>query len=79
MYLEAPSNTFILAPSWLLRKSETALAVQLRTSKCDFTAFWYQAQMFDHFAAITEAEYIDIDCCKLMAAWHIVCSNQGHL
>ncbi len=43
--IEAPPSTDVLALHQLLRKPQTALAVQLRTGKNGFNAFLYQARV----------------------------------
>jgi hypothetical protein len=84
--IEAPPSTDVLALNQLLRKLETALAVQLQTGKNGFRAFLYQA----HVPSVTSplcscgrayqtAKHNIIHCCNCSAARHALRDDQGRL
>ncbi len=84
--IEAPPSTDVLALHQLLRKPETALAVQLRTGKNGFNAFLYQARVPSVLSPLCScgfghqtAKHIIIHCRNFSAARHALRDNQGHL
>ncbi len=84
--IEAPPSTDVLALHQLLRKPETALAVQLRAGKNGFNAFLYQAHVPFVLSPLRScglghrtAKHIIIHCCNFSAARHALRDNQGHL
>ncbi len=84
--IEAPPSTDVLALHQLLRKPETALAVQLRTGKNGFNAFLYQARVPTVLSPLCScglghqtAKHIIIHCRNFSAARHALRDNQGHL
>ena len=84
--IEAPPSTDVLALHQLLRKPETALAVQLRTGKNGFNAFLYQARVPSILSPLCScglgyqtAKHIIIHCRTFLAARHALRDNQGRL
>ncbi len=80
--IEAPPSTDVLALHQLLRKPETALAVQLRTGKNGFNAFLYQARVPTVLSPLCScgfghqtAKHIIIHCRNVLAARHALRDN----
>jgi hypothetical protein len=84
--IEAPPSIDVLALHQLLRKPETALAVQLRTGKNGFNAFLYPARVPSLLSPLCScglghqtAKHIIIHYRNFSAARHALRDNQGHL
>jgi hypothetical protein len=84
--IEAPPGTEVLALHQLLRKPESALALQLRTGKNGFNAFLYQARVPSLLSPLCScgfghqtAKHIIIHCLIFSAARHALRDDDGHL
>jgi hypothetical protein len=84
--IEAPPSTDVLALHQLLRKPETAMAVQLQPSKNGFNAFLYQARVPSVLSPLCScsfrhqtAKHIIIHCRNFSAARNALRDDQEHL